>query len=77
MLRFLDLTIKSLGFAAPVVQLELQQNESRYPRLSVVWVLEFSFLKRRQKFQLLRLRDSTIKSFDIQVSRVCSSGSAA
>ena len=42
-----DLTIKSLGFAAPVVQLELQQNEveSRYPRLSVDWVLEFSFLK--------------------------------
>ena len=42
--KFRDLTIKSLGFAAPVVQLELQQNEveSRYPRLSVVWVLEFS-----------------------------------
>ena len=43
--RLHDLTIKSLGFAAPVVQLELQQNEveSRYPRLSVVWVLKFSF----------------------------------
>ena len=43
-----DLTIKSLGFKAAVVQLELQQNEveSRYLRLSVVWVLEFSFLKK-------------------------------
>ena len=39
-----DLTIKSLGFKAAVVQLELQQNEveSRHPHLSVVWVLEFS-----------------------------------
>ena len=44
--KFRDLTIKSLGFAAPVVQFELQQNEveSRYPRLSVVWVLEFSLI---------------------------------
>ena len=45
MQKFSDLTIKSLGIAAPVVQVELQQNEveSRYLRLSVVWVLEFSF----------------------------------